>query len=155
MYFQEARCVELSTIDYIETQINASWNNITTIKSFTDAYKSILPVVCIGLGPVDPNTKEIGNTSTIEDYTINIDIFATSMAQRVDLATFILNQLKPGFVYYDYSQTSGAPETLTKVANGRLRVRRFLGNYPVNFSDTGVDRYDKYRWYISCQLRRS
>lgn len=154
-YFREARCVELSIIDYIETQINANWTGITTVKAFQDAYKNELPVVSVELGPVDPNPEEIGSTSTIEDYTINIDIFAKSGGQRIDLATFIFNQLKLGCVYYDYSQTSGAPETLTKTANGRLRVLRFLGNYPINFSEEGVNRYDKHRWAIIVQVRKS
>jgi hypothetical protein len=154
-YFREARCVELSIIDYIETQINANWTGITTVKAFQDAYKASLPVISVALGPIDPNKKEIGSTDTIEDYTINIDIFAKSDGQKIDLASFILTQLKVGCVYYEYSQTSGAPETLTKVANGRLRVTRFLGNYPVDFGGDGVNKYDQHRFFISCQVRRS
>ena len=154
-YFREARCVELSIIDYIETQISANWTGITTVKAFQDAYKASLPVVSIELKSIDPNTEEIGNTATIEDYTINIDIFAKSNGQKIDLAAFILTQLKVGCVYYDYSQTSGAPETLTKVANGRLRVTRFLGNYPIDFGGDGVDKYDQHRFFISVQLRKS
>ena len=154
-YFQEARNVELSVIYYLETQIGANWSGIAVVKNFNNAYKEPLPVVAISLGPVDPTPKEVGSTDTIETYTMNINIFAKSGGQRIDLSNFILTQLKTGCVYYEHSQTSGSPETLTRTANGRIRVYRYIASYPLDFGEDGVDKYDEFRWIISVQMRKS
>lgn len=153
-YFQEARCVELSTIDYLETQINASWSGITTIKSFTNAYKTALPVVCIRLLDTDSERREIGGTTLLNDYTIAIDLFCKSDGQRIDLAAFILDKLKDPWTYYDYSQASGAPETLAKTENGKLHVKRFIENNKIDFGDDGVDAWDRFRHIIMIQVRK-
>ena len=153
-YFQEARCAELSTIDYLETQINASWTAVSTIKSFTNAYKTALPVVCIRLLDTGSERREIGGTTLLNDYTIAIDLFCKSDGQRIDLAAFILDKLKDPWTYSDYSQTSGAPETLTKVANGKLHVRRFIENNKIDFGEEGVDKYDLFRHILMIQVRK-
>lgn len=152
-YFAESRCTELSTIEYLETQINANWTGITTVKSFTNAYTSALPVVCIRLLDTDTERREIGTTTLLNDYTIVIDIFATSDGQRIDLAYFILNQLKDPWTYKDYHQTSGATDTLTGIANGKIHVKRFLENTKVEFAEDGVDKYDRFRNVIVVQVR--
>ena len=154
MYFQTARCIELSTIDYLETQINANWSNITTVKSFTNAYKTALPVVCIRLLDTDSARRELGTTELLNDYTIGIDLFCSSDGQRIDLADFILDKLKDPWTYYDYHQTSGATETLTGIENGRIHVRRFIENNKLDFGEEGTDKYDLFRSVIIVQVRK-
>lgn len=154
MYFTRARCLELSLIDYLETSINASWTGITSVKSFTNAYKEPLPVVCIRLFDTDNDRKEIGATTLRQFFDIYIDLFATSDGQRIDLAYFIIDKLKDGCVYYDYAQSSGDPETLTKTANGRITVTRFNNDNKVDFGEEGVDKYDLHRHFISIQVRK-
>ena len=151
-YFQPARCVELSVHYYLETEINAHWTDISTIKSFTQAYKTALPVVCVRLREFPPIQKEIGSTSLIYDYNIVIDIFANSEGQKNDLAYFIMDKLKDGCIYYEFSQTSGAPETLTKTANGRLHVKDYLSNTALDFGED-ADKYDQHRFHVSVNMR--
>jgi len=153
-YFRESRNVELSLIYYLETNLNADWTGITTVKSFVNAYKSALPVVCIRLSDTTNNWKEIGSTSLFNDYTIAIDIFAKSDGQRIDLADYIIDKLKDGCVYYVHSQTSGAPETLTRVDSGRVFLHRFLSNSKLDFGDDGVDTADRFRHFISVQVKK-
>lgn len=153
-YFRESRDIELSCIYYLETCFNADWTGITVVKSFTNAYDATLPVVCVELNSTDNIWKEIGSTSLYNDYTINIDIFAKSNGQRLDLADYIIEKIKEGFTYYDHSQTSGAPETLTRTANGRVFLHRFLSNYKLDFGTEGVDQWDRFRHFISISVKK-
>jgi hypothetical protein len=153
-YFREGRNVELSTVYFIETSINADWTGITTVKSFVNAYKAALPVISVEIPTIQNNLKEIGSTSLFNDYTINIDIFAKSHGQRMDLADYLVDKLKDGFTYYVHSQTSGDPETLTRVDSGRIHLYRFLSNQKLDFGEEGVDTYDRYRHFISIQVRK-
>lgn len=151
--FRESRDIELSTIYYLETAIATDWSSVTVIKSFTNAYKSALPVVCIRLTNTYNRRKEIGSTDLLNDYTITIDIFASSDGLRLDLSDYIVNKLKDSWVYYEHSQTSGAPETLTRTnGNKRVYVKNFLANYKLDFGEE-VDSYDRFRHFIQVSLR--
>ena len=154
MYFQLPRDTELSVIYYLETQIAANWTGISVVKSFANAYKSPLPVVAIRLGSVDPNRLQIGDVTLNNDYIIDIDVFGNSDGQKTDLSYFIFTKLNEGCVFYNHSQTSGAPETLTRTANGRLYVSRFIDNRPLDFGQD-VDKYDQHRWAISVAMKKS
>ena len=143
-YFREPRCLELSVIDYLRTEINLAWSGITTIKSFSQAYTTTLPVVCIRLREFPAARLQVGDNTLLYDYNIIIDIFANSEGQKLDLAAFIVDKLKDGCVYYDFSQTSGAPETLTKVANGRLHIKDFLSNTALDFGED-AHKFDQHR----------
>ena len=151
-YFRQPRNVELSVIHYIKESIDSSWSNITTIKSFTQAYNTTLPVVCIRLREFPSTRLEIGENTLLYDYNIVIDIFANSEGQKLDLASFIIDKLKDGCVYYNFSQTSGAPETMTKVADGRLHVKDFLSNTSLDFGEN-AHKWDQHRQFISVNMR--
>lgn len=151
--FRETRDVELSTVYFLDTNITSDWSGITTVKSFTNAYKASLPVVAIRLLDTINNRKELGSTTYFNNYTIVIDIFADSDGLRLDLADYIMNKLKDGWIYYEHSQTSGSPETLTRVANGRLNIRRFVNNQKLDFGDD-CDKYDRFRHFIQFEVAR-
>lgn len=153
--FTEPRNIELSWIHYLTTQINASWSDITIVKSFSQAYKSSMPVVAIRLRPIQHIRKEIGSIAEWNEYTISIDIFAESDGQRIDLAYFIAQQINSGCTYYEHSQTSGAPETLSRVDNGYCILKSFYIDTPLDFGEEGVDRYDKYRHVIEFITKKS
>jgi len=155
-YFRESRNIELSILYYVETSIAANWSNVTVVKRFLDAYKSSLPVIAINLSTTDNNYKEVGTTSLYNDYIISIDIFAKSDGQRLDLADFIMDKLKDGCTYYTHSQTSGSPETLTRVAGGYIHVSRFSMNSRIDFGEEdGVDVYDRFRHFIEIAVRKN
>jgi hypothetical protein len=151
--FRSARNVQLSIIDYLTTEINNAWSNITTVKSFVKAYKSSLPVVCIEMPSFPPERREIGSVEVIYDYTIAINIFAKSEGQKLDLAEFIVDKLKDGCTYYEFSQTSGDPETLSKVDSGLLHVSYFINNNSLDFGDDAHE-YDHHRWVILVSMKK-
>ena len=154
-YFRESRNVQLSAIYFIENCISNDWSGISVVKSFVNSYKEPLPVICVDLPDTQNNWKEIGSTSLYNDYTINIDIFAKSHGQRMDLADYLIDKLKDGFTYYVHSQASGDPETLTRTADGRVFVHQFLSNQKLDFGTEGVDTYDLFRHFISIQVKKS
>jgi len=153
-YFRTARNVELSTLEFLETQINASWTGITTVKTFNQAYskETDLPIVCVRLLDQTSTRLEIGSDTLDNRYGIIIDIFATSDGQRIDLADFILNELKDGWVYYTYSQQSGNKEVLDTTSAGRCRVMSFIDNRRLDLGGA-IDKKDRHRHTMTILVR--
>lgn len=153
-YFRESRNCELSTIYYLETAIANDWSGITVVKSFTNAYKTTLPVVAIYLSSTNNNRREIGGTSLVKDHFINIDIFATSNGQRIDLADYITDKLKDCWTYYLHSQTSGSPESLSRTPDGTIMVTNYITDTKIDFGEN-VEATDRFRHFIQIQVRKS
>lgn len=152
-YFREFRNVELSLISHLRTQINANWTGVTTVKTYKQATEASLPVVCIRLLNVNPIPKEIGTTTRLNQFGLVIDIFAKNDGQRLDLASFLTDELNQGFVYYEHTKDSGA-ETLSTVANGRVRLLEYTQNQRIDFGDD-VDSHDRFRHIIAVNLQRT
>ncbi len=151
--FSTTRNIELSTIFYLETQINASWSDITIVKSFLSAYNKTLPVVSIRLTDVFSDRLELGATTLYPIYTIAVDVFATSDGQRIDLGDFILDQAKEGWIFYTHSKVSGAT-TLDRVAAGRITVDTFATNTRLDFGDE-VSNPDRFRQSLVFNVRKN
>ena len=151
--FSTTRNVELSTIYYIETQIDANWSGVEVVKSFLSAYDKTLPVVCVRLLDTGSSRLELGSTTLDNIYGITIDVFATSDGQRIDLADFILDKLKDGWVYYTHSKVTGAT-TLDRTSAGRVRVVEFVDNTRLDFGEQ-VENPDRFRHVISVNTRKS
>ena len=104
-YFQQNRNVELSTLYYLETNLATDWSDVTVVKTFKQVYaKNInLPIVCLRLADTASKRLEIGSKTLDDIYLIIIDIFANSDGMRLDLAYYIKDKLKDGWVHYDHS----------------------------------------------------
>jgi len=152
-YFTSTRNIELSTIDYLETSLNADWSGIAVVKGFTQAYKEKLPVVAIRLLRTGSTRKEVGNYDLRNVYTLVVDIFATSDGMRLDVSDYILNKLKLGYPYYEFSKDSGNNQDLVKTQNGRVNILEFLENTRVEFG-TDVETHDRFRHTLSFNVRR-
>ena len=88
--FREKRCMEFSFIDYITTNVNTDWSGVSVVKSFSQAYKEDLPVICIRSSSTLHSQKEVGSTNLYNDVTIIIDVIATSDGLRLDLADYLV-----------------------------------------------------------------
>jgi len=154
-YLRQSRSIELSTKYAIETAINANWTGITTVKTFLSAYDKTLPVVCVRLIDENVNRLEISANTLKYDYLFNIDIFATSDGQRLDLADFLIDFLKDSWVYYTWTHKSGDNSILEKSATGRLAVQEFTANHRVDFGDTETTNPDRFRHSIGIRVRKS
>lgn len=151
-YFGEARNVEISTTQYIEDSINASWSEINTVKGYPSFPKQSIPVVSVELGPETSTRKEIGTTNMNNIYNIIINVHARSNGQRLDLAQFVKTLVETAWTYYVYSQASGNPGTLDSVAMSKIVFVAFTQNNKIQFFDE-VDFYDRYRHIIGVDVR--
>ena len=146
-YFGKARNVELSTVYYLETQIDGSWSGVSVVKTRPDATKDSLPVVAVSLFDEAPNRYEIGSTSLWEEYSIKVEIFARSDGQRLDLAEFIKTQLNSNWTYYTHSNASGATGVLERSSAGKIAIQNFIQHSKIDFGED-VDVYDRHRHII-------
>lgn len=151
--YRVSRNIEASVIDFLKTNFDADWTGVTLLKTFSRAYDTELPVVCVRCGTTEHEKAEIGGNATIRTPLILIDIFAKSDGQRLDMKDYVVEKIKHGLVYYDYIIESGVVKM--KTANGRLRVIG-LDDTPVDF-DIEKDKLspqDRYRHLISLTISR-
>ena len=149
--YRISRNIEASLIQYIETQLAGDWSNVTVEKSFARTYDLNLPVVCIRCGITDHVKVAIGDDSTIRTVDVMVDIFATSDGQKLDIKDFLIERLKGGFPYYEYTITNG--EIQDKTQNGRIRILD-MGDNSVNFDSDKDDLHvhDRYRHILTLSV---
>jgi hypothetical protein len=145
--FRKTRNVELSVVQFVEEAIAASWSGITVVKSFVQAYNVPLPVICVRMSDIYTGRLEIGSQTLAQEYTISVDVFASSDGQRLDLVDFLTESIKAGMDYYEYSSVSGS-ETLSKTKTGKVRIVSFDSSSKIDPSPSSVEQ-DKFRHYLS------
>ena len=155
-WFRESRNIELSLLYYLEVCFKQDWNNISLMKTFANVYgKDIqIPVVCVRLAQTTTTRLEIGDDTLYNKYLCIIDVFASSDAQRLDLADYIKDKLRTGWVHYDHAHKSGDNTTLERIANGRDYVLDFINDSKVDVYGSS-DEKDKCRHSISVSVRKS
>lgn len=155
-YFSQSRNIELSSLEYIEAQINNGWSGITTVKTFKEAYDTSVPVpiVCVRLATTNNARLELGATTLENRYLLIIDIFSRSDGQRVDLSDYIVDKLRLGYTYNTYAHASGDKSTIEATPAGRVFVTDWIGNTKIDFGEEG-DPKDRYRHTISVLVRKS
>ena len=146
--YRTTRNVELSTIKYIDDTVSANWSGITIVKTFTQLEKSNPPVICVMLDDTNYVREELGNTAFMNTYIFNIDVYAKSDGQRIDLTDYLVGILVPGWVYYTADLTSGGARTLQYTQVGRCRLDKIISNNKVNIGSFG-DAREKYRQNIA------
>ena len=152
MAYRQTRNQEASIIDALKVNFAADWSNINVEMSFARVYKIDLPVLCVRLGNISHSSVEIGTESTKRSSQLLIDIFADNDGQLRDLVDYTVDKIKSGFVYYEYVITAGAVDT--KVANGRISVKKPIEITYINFDDNknNVDTHDRYRCLITAEI---
>ena len=151
MAYRQSRNIEASLIDYLTTELSASWTNINVAKTFAEIYSISTPSVCIRVGNTDHTRAEVGDDATIRRSQVLIDIFASSDGQRLDLKDFIVEKIKGGCIYYDYIIAGGV--ITSKVANGRIRVF-IMSEEGIDFNTekSTLDPHDRYRHLITLEI---
>ena len=152
--FSKYRNVELSTVYFFDTQITANWTGVTVVVGFPNLNASSqLPIVSIRVPQVNADFLEIGSRTMEDVYTVIIDVFAKSNAQRLDLTQFIQDKIILDCTYYTHSRTSGQDDTqITRTSAGRVKFNGFVQNQKLDFGDD-VDFFDRFRQIISYNCR--
>ena len=145
-HYTVTRNTELSTLKFIEDNINSDWSGVSVIKSWTQLSTVDNPVICVALTDTNYTRNELGDTAFRDTYIFTIDVFATSDAMRLDLTDYLMNKLIPGWQYSTITLASGAA-ALEYTSAGRCRVDTVLDNSKVNLGAV-EDVRDRYRQVI-------
>ena len=159
--YRQERNIEKSLWEEIRTILtNASYTNVTVVKSFKQAAKTGLnsesknAVIVARISRTAHVGAEVGSYLTRRDPFIILDIFGTSEGQVKDLKDLLVLALKDGFTYYEWTVTGGVTSDATyesgETANGRIAVRS-IADTEVNLGEdkSQLDIMDRYRWRIN------
>lgn len=152
MAYRISRNLEASIIKFIEAQlVLASWTGINVTKTFAKVYSLSLPSICVRVGDTAHEKVEVGSDSTKRDAQVLIDIFAENDGQRLDLKDFLIDILKGGLVYNEYTIVNGAISEI--VPNGRIRVLS-ISDTPLDFNTgkSDLDVADRHRHLLSLSV---
>ncbi len=150
--YRNYRNLEASLIDQITSElITDKWKGIRVEKSFVAVYKGTLPCICINEEDSDPTRREIGSNSYIEPIRISIRIFTKTDGHRLDLASWLISKLFPGFIYYEYIITDGVVSS--KVPKGRINILRIINNRKELVNTEKLEQIDKCRHLITFECR--
>jgi len=146
------RNLEKSLKKYILDNILADWSNINVGLSFNYDEKE-LPFIACRIDSATHSKLELGTTIL---YTVNlaiIDLYCTGEAQRLDLAEYLVDKLKEGFIYYEFSPNPEDLENPIMIANGRIYVK-IVGDVKVDLGENS-DKCDKHRHRITLELEKN
>lgn len=144
--------MEASLIDFLREKLELSWQNVNIEKSFHKVYELSLPTVCVQAEDTTYNKIQIGDNSFERNVMIIVDLFCENDGQRLDLKDTIIEVLKDGCPYYEY--TTARQGRITEVTNkhqdGRIRILS-INDTPINFAieKDKLDVHDRYRHRIS------
>lgn len=151
--YRISRNLEASIIEYIERKLaDNDWTGINVEKTFTRVYDQDPPTICVRVGATEHNSVEIGSDSTWRNPLILIDIFGSDDGNRLDLKDFLVEYLKGGCTYYEYTISNGA--TVNKNPSGKIQVTK-ISDTPINL-DIEKDKltiHDRFRHLISLSVR--
>jgi hypothetical protein len=151
--FQPTRNIEASLVDYLQTEIDKSWSNISVIVGFEEAYSEAMPIVAVFAQNTNYDPIEIGNTTLQRNVLINVNIFATGEGQRLDLKDYIVKELYSGCPYYKYTISNGSIESKTEYGNMTFLN---ISDRPINADNlASQDAHDRHRHEITFNVELS
>ena len=158
MAYRISRNLEASFIDFLKntlTESPYSWSGLNVIKGFAHAYELATPTIAVRAENTVYDKVEIGSNSFTRTVQVFIDIFASDDGQRLDLKDSIIECLKSGLVYNEYTITkSGRTATSSATPNGRIRIQS-VDDTAINFNiddKSKLDVHDRYRHLLTCQV---
>jgi len=149
--YRISRNLEASFIEFLETTLLEtpySWNDLNVIKGFNRAYELPTPTIAVRAENTVYDKVEVGSNSFTRTVQIFINIFGSDDGNRLDLKDCIIEILKDGLVYNEYTITkSGRTATSSATPNGRIRIHK-IDDSPIDFNiddKSKLDVRDRYR----------
>ena len=146
------RNLENSLLKFLTENVSTDWTGVNVGLSFN--YNSTpLPAICLRLNSATHKKMELGATTLFSTSLLIIDLYCKGDGQLLDLSQYLLDLLKGGFAYYEYSPNPADKDNPLKVKNGYVYCS-IVGDVSV---DLGVDadEKDKHRQRITCELQRN
>lgn len=147
MPYRESRNFEISTVDFLATQINANFSGVSVKRGWSELSGNALPAVTVRSGITIHNRVGVGSFSTRREVTLLIDIFATGEGQELDLKDYIISQLKKSWDYEEYTVTNGSSSSVT---NGKITCIS-IEDTPIDLGTdkSQLDKLDRFRHLIT------
>jgi len=153
--YRISRNLEANFIDFLKTILEDSpysWTNLNIIKGFSKVYELELPTICVRAENTIYNKVEIGSNSFTRTVQVFIDIFATDDGMKLDLKDCIIEILKDGLIYNEYTITkSGRTATASSTPNGRIRIQK-IDDKAIDFNvddKSKLDVHDRFRHLLT------
>lgn len=143
--FRDRHNLVISTLDYLSDEFGSNWNSVSVVKSFREVTKVDPPVICVMSDSVDYQRYEVGSTTLKAEYYLIINIFGTSDSQRMDLADFVIDKMKEGFIFYECYNDANHNEV--KAANGRVAFVSVDDDLVIE-ADESTHKNERYRHEI-------
>ena len=153
--YRASRDIEASIIDFLEDELTSDWNSVSVVKTFQKVTTQNLPAICVRIGNTSFKRAEIGNNNLLRTAQVFVDVFATSDGQRLDLVDWIVDTIKDGCVYYDFTTTkSGRSTTVTgKTANGRIHMTKIdVSDINFQLDRNQLDVRDRFRSLVTLTI---
>jgi hypothetical protein len=153
--YRTTRNIEASIIEFIREILESTWTNVNVEKSFAKIYEISLPSVCVSSENTVYNKIQIGDNSFERNVSIIVDLFCENDGQRLDLKDTLIEGLKDGCPYYDYTTTKVGRTTnvTSNPQNGRIRILKVIDT-PVNIDieKDKLDVHDRFRHRLSLTI---
>ena len=145
--YRPARNFEISTKDYIKTNMVSDWSNVNVYRGWGNVSGNNLPAVTVRSGINVHDRVELGSFNTRRSITLFIDIFATSEGQGLDLTDYLVGLLKKSWDYEKYTVTNGVS---TSETDGKITCIN-ISDTPVNLNTnkSELDKIDRYRYLLT------
>lgn len=142
--YRRYRNIERSIKFHLKTQIDGSWTGVQTVFEFINQdLDTTKPIVSIYQDSVPYRKQaEIGETDLEENFMLVVTVYAENDAQRLDLASTIIDALKTGCKYHVYSYNPDNPDEPSKVDRGFINIE-FLSDNKI-YPSENVESYSKY-----------
>jgi hypothetical protein len=153
--YRTTRNIEASVIEFLREILESTWTDVKVEKSFAKIYEISLPSICVSSENTVYNKIQIGDNSFERNVNVIIDLFCENDGQRLDLKDTLIEGLKDGCPYYDYTTTkAGRTTTVTSnPQNGRIRILK-VTDTPVNIDvdKDNLDVHDRFRHRLSLTI---
>ncbi len=147
--YRITRNIEISTKDFISTNLNIDWSNptINVYRSWGEVSGNNLPCVTVRSGTPTHNRVEVGSFSTRRETLLLIDVFAKNEGQLLDLVDYLVDKLKKSWTYKEITVTDGVSSS---VDNGLVTCLTITPTpVSLNINKSELDKVDRHRYLIS------
>jgi len=142
-----SRNLEASLIDHLVDELQEDWSNVRVTSSFAEVYDGKLPCIQVQMFRNPLVRKEIGSNRLLNEFIIDIRIFAVSEEQRQDLSDWVIEKIMRGFDYVEHTLTNG--QVTASEVNGRVTI--ILKDNRIEFENKeSLIQEDRNRQLIRC-----
>lgn len=151
--YRPDRNIKISIKDYITLKLaEAGWSGVSIVNAFSEVRELSIPCICIRISSTTHEGTGVGETTTMREPFILLDIFGTNHTQASDLKDFLVSILKTSFNYKQYSVVSGVSSS---IVIGKLVPQLPIKDVEVYSGQdkSKLDKVDQNRYLISFNIK--